>query len=726
MNIDLFNRIEKIEKTINAWLKTENAYSSDLLELSEETKNIRDTLENGTYKVAVIGAFSVGKSTFLNAMIGKAVLYSSAKEATGVITTIQNSTQNNAIVHFKDGSTITMNINNFSECKNLNDYLDKDTKYIVDHVNVKHAFLGNDDDIVLIDTPGLEGMDEKLMNITKKAMREANATIILVGNRGLSQKEIELLQDKNTDFGAIRTKNKFLIINKIGSYYEKYDNASQELERLRNEVETQLKEGNVSDVKIFALDSRDYLWARDNELYEKQKKYDHFTDIKSQEEYRIRSKYEKFTKVFFELLRKDNRDLSLIDDLKDKLSDVESCIEDIEKEIAKVSSEKIQTRRNELEKQKSHFIELGKKLNRNLARDISEYSEEFLLQVIQEIEQKQQNLIYNIPKKIQLVIRNTKVNTPEKHQEIYNDIKQELDLICTPYQQHLLDLINGTYAIIKSKYKKDMEKINIPVSQINFSDHNLQLCTPIKGHNMEEKINNWEVELNEDIILIKQELDMHKDFLANTSISNTQQVEQDIREIEHQWKQTKLTFGLRPKAIPIMELKTYTEGIWFWKKEISLEEDSGKLDDSLGEEWDSVYFKSNMDYLAQLEIKQLELNNIRQTHKELDDTRKKIARLEDELDEAQKQLSIFNQRQHNLNLKNEQQMLDIDRQNLSIQLKNQVNKTLSSFIDELTKECYRSNDEIKNIIKTLVAQALTNEDKKITHQINVILEENEE
>ena len=41
------------------------------------------------YRIAVVGDFSSGKSTFINALIGEELLYSSTIEATGVITTVQ-------------------------------------------------------------------------------------------------------------------------------------------------------------------------------------------------------------------------------------------------------------------------------------------------------------------------------------------------------------------------------------------------------------------------------------------------------------------------------------------------------------------------------------------------------------------------------------------------------------------------------------------------------------
>ena len=55
----------------------------------EAIDELEDKIFSNQYKIAVVGDFSSGKSTFINAIIGDDLLYSSNIEATGVITTIQ-------------------------------------------------------------------------------------------------------------------------------------------------------------------------------------------------------------------------------------------------------------------------------------------------------------------------------------------------------------------------------------------------------------------------------------------------------------------------------------------------------------------------------------------------------------------------------------------------------------------------------------------------------------
>lgn len=70
---------------------------------SDEIKDIEDMYNDNIFKVVVIGEFSSGKSTFLNALIGRRILYSDIDEATGMTTTIENSDNNVAIINFEDG-----------------------------------------------------------------------------------------------------------------------------------------------------------------------------------------------------------------------------------------------------------------------------------------------------------------------------------------------------------------------------------------------------------------------------------------------------------------------------------------------------------------------------------------------------------------------------------------------------------------------------------------------
>ena len=64
------------------------------------------------------------------------------------------------------------------------------------------------------------------------------------------------------------------MINKIGDVYDgKTESESlDKIEEVIDSVRARLEENGLQNIKIFALDSRDYLWSKDNDLYGQMKK----------------------------------------------------------------------------------------------------------------------------------------------------------------------------------------------------------------------------------------------------------------------------------------------------------------------------------------------------------------------------------------------------------------------------------------------------------------------
>lgn len=91
---DILN--ESIEVLKIASKSSDYLYAEEIQEVEDALKHYKDY---NTFKIAVIGEFSVGKSTFLNALIGKRLLYSAAQEATGVAVEITNSNKKVATVY---------------------------------------------------------------------------------------------------------------------------------------------------------------------------------------------------------------------------------------------------------------------------------------------------------------------------------------------------------------------------------------------------------------------------------------------------------------------------------------------------------------------------------------------------------------------------------------------------------------------------------------------------
>lgn len=82
-------RLQEYIATIQNIAENTSALGSEQESFLESVRSLKQSLESGVYRVAVVGEFSTGKSTFINALMGEKILYASNKEATGAVTAIR-------------------------------------------------------------------------------------------------------------------------------------------------------------------------------------------------------------------------------------------------------------------------------------------------------------------------------------------------------------------------------------------------------------------------------------------------------------------------------------------------------------------------------------------------------------------------------------------------------------------------------------------------------------
>lgn len=153
--------------------------------------NLTDDLNKEEYRITVVGQFSSGKSTFINALIGRDILPHGVSETTATITYIHNVKEDDerlgkAMVVFRDDKTETVSIKDNSSA--LVDYLTTtsakcDVATDIRHVDLYVHFKGVDAKLVIIDTPGLEGVAEGLREITLEEVQHSDASICLFHTR---------------------------------------------------------------------------------------------------------------------------------------------------------------------------------------------------------------------------------------------------------------------------------------------------------------------------------------------------------------------------------------------------------------------------------------------------------------------------------------------------------------------------------------------------------------
>ncbi|MNI12387.1 Bacterial dynamin-like protein [compost metagenome] len=164
---------------------------------------IANQLYEKEFRITVVGEFSAGKSTFLNALIGKDVLQHAVDETTATVTYIRNvpaghPSADTIVVHYNDKQKSNVTLNMKENPAALKMYTttksDLDVVREISHVDVYVNFKNTDEKIVFIDTPGLNGVADGHRDLTLHEIKQAHASICLFHLRSLAHNNLEFLQ----------------------------------------------------------------------------------------------------------------------------------------------------------------------------------------------------------------------------------------------------------------------------------------------------------------------------------------------------------------------------------------------------------------------------------------------------------------------------------------------------------------------------------------------------
>lgn len=167
--------------------------------LMNEFQAVIQRLQDTSFRIAIVGEFSSGKSTFINALIGKDILKHGVQETTATITEIVNDQGGErAEILFSDGT-----VKNLSSFDDLAEYTATSSKHhkVADEivkVILHTSVLSFSGPVVFIDTPGLNGIADKHREKTLDIIQKSHACIYLLQKRGLG--------DSDTDFIKLLTK----------------------------------------------------------------------------------------------------------------------------------------------------------------------------------------------------------------------------------------------------------------------------------------------------------------------------------------------------------------------------------------------------------------------------------------------------------------------------------------------------------------------------------------
>ena len=241
----------------------------DDLKLNNVAKKIKDdmlALDYEKFTLVVVGEFSRGKSTFVNAMLGKKVLPSSKRPTTNIISKIVYADKSTYEIFLKDGKSKNLTEEEF---KNIKAQAEEDPSNIqrfksfikreedfskIDYAIICQPLAFCQNGVEVVDTPGTNDLNVGRMEITYNYLNRADAAVLLLNaTQALTRSELDFLKERIL---GNQIKDIFVVIN------FKDELSPAEEVKVKNYVRDNIRDLAEIEPKIFLVSSAQALAYR--------------------------------------------------------------------------------------------------------------------------------------------------------------------------------------------------------------------------------------------------------------------------------------------------------------------------------------------------------------------------------------------------------------------------------------------------------------------------------
>ncbi len=222
---------------------------------TDALQELKDDIENDFFTVVVLGEFKRGKSTFVNALLGKRILPSDVLPETATINAIMYSETPELSVVMQDGSeekgAVTEEFLRKFSAQNPEAIAEK-----VKYIKIGYPAEILKPQVVIVDTPGVSDINESRCEVTYRFLPKANAILFLLdANSPLKKTEKDFIDQHLLPMGVDRI---LFLANKYDDVDEEEDgDLLGSLERrLREAFKMETAEAELKELCLLPLSAR--------------------------------------------------------------------------------------------------------------------------------------------------------------------------------------------------------------------------------------------------------------------------------------------------------------------------------------------------------------------------------------------------------------------------------------------------------------------------------------
>lgn len=251
----------KISKTIKILeeIKDSKILNSEANESIEKTlNNVKSIYNENTVKVAILGEFSSGKSTFINGILKENILSYGDEPTTAINTVIKYGEKPSINVSFENGKKKRINKNQ------IKSYIKEDeikNKCSTLEILNNNSYLK--DGLVIIDTPGANINKAEHNLQRKKAIKESSVGVFLISCQSLTSNSfIEFLKENKNNLQKI-----IFVLTKVDIYEDNdisidMDNKTpkQKLNSAKEYITNVIREyGGIKRPKVHTVSAKSFM-----------------------------------------------------------------------------------------------------------------------------------------------------------------------------------------------------------------------------------------------------------------------------------------------------------------------------------------------------------------------------------------------------------------------------------------------------------------------------------